>query len=397
MKKMKILIGIIIICIIIILIILFKLLPMLKEEQEELENMDYGDILDISEETTYAGYYIVSNCIEEYIQYNIEENQEKLNYILEDTSYGIEGFNETYYLKIEQIYKIERMNDTTYFVEAKFNNENTYYVVNVDYITKGYNIRKTMQEEFENAKNNIVDSKYKESLEIELNNNQIDETMLTDYELVNKYYNNYTKLAINNSEVAFEMLDKQNKLNKFNNDLNSYKDYIENNKEKIINSVITDIQVEAQENYKKYVIQDTYERTYTITEYNYNNYTIALEEYTSENEEDIELSSEEKVKSNIEKMFKLLDEKEYSKVYEKLNNEFKNTNFPTLKSFKQYANNAFFDYNMLGQITIEDQGATYVIKVLYKDGTSSAAEKRTKTFVMRLLEGTEFEMSFQID
>lgn len=401
MKKMKILIGIIIICIIIVSILLFKLLPTLKEEQEELENMDYGDILDIDEETTYLGYYIVSNCIEEYIQYNIEENQEKLNYILEDTSYGIEKFGEIYYLKIEQIYKLERMNDTTYFVEAKVNNENTYYVVNVDYITKAYSIRKTMQEEFEDAKNNNVDSKYKQSIEIELNNNQINETMLTDYELANKYYNNYIKLAINNSEVAFEMLDKQNKLTRFENDIDNYKKYVENNKEKIINSIITDVQVEAQENYKKYIIQDTYERTYIITEYNYNNYTMAIEEYEIESDEDIEefskLSSEEKVKSNIEKIFKLLDEKEYSKVYEKLNNEFKNTNFQTLESFENYAINTFFDYNMLGQITIEEQGTNYIIKVPYKDGTSSAAEKRTKVFVMRLLEGTEFEISFQID
>ena len=401
MKKMKILIGIIIICIIIVLILLFKLLPTLKEEQEELENMDYGDVLNIGEETSYVGYYIVSNCIEEYIQYNIEENQQKLKCILEDTSYGIEEFDEIYYLKIEQIYKMERMNDTTYFVDSKINNKNTYYVVNVDYITKAYSIRKIMQEEFENAKNNNVESKYKQSIEIKLKDNQINETMLTDYELANKYYNNYIKLAINNSEVAFEMLDKKNKLTRFQNDIDNYKKYLESNKDKIINSMITDVQIEAQENYKKYIIQDTYERIYTIIEYNYSNYTIAIEEYKIGNDEDIEefskLSSEKKVESNIQRVFKLLDEKEYSQVYGILNDEFKNTNFQTLESFENYARNTFFNYNMLGQITIEVQGINYIVKVPYKDGTSSAAEKRTKVFVMRLLEGVDFEISFQIN
>ena len=52
---------------------------------------------------------------------------------------------------------------------------------------------------------------------------------------------------------------------------------------------------------------------------------------------------------------------------------------------------------MLGQITIEAQGINYIVKVPYKDGTSSAAEKRTKVFVMRLLEGVDFEISFQIN
>lgn len=403
MNKIKILMLIIIIAIITTTLLLIIVLPNLKEKEIlELQSQVLNeDILDIQEEISYKAYSIILNCIENYIQYNNEADEEKLSAILEETAI-IEKYDEIYYLQIEKIYKIERINDTTYFVKTILDDKNVYFVVNVDYITKSYNIRKSTESEFENARENKVAQKYLQSIEIENNeNNEIYDKDLTNKQIANKYFYNYIKLAVNKPEIAFNILEKNYKLKKFNNDINSYKEYVEENKEKIINSAIINLKVEAQENYKKYVIQDVYERTYTITEYNYSNYTIELEEYEFESDEEKEeyskLSSKEKVKSNIEKIFKLLDEKEYSKVYEKLNDEFRKNNFSTLESFKQYARNTFFDYNMLGQIVIEEQGTNYVIIVPYKDGTSSAAEKRTKTFVMKLLEGTEFEISFQIN
>ena len=152
MKKMKILIILLIILIIITTLSIVILLPKLKDE--EIRNLDSEvsneDILDIREETSYKGYVIIQKCIGNYIEYSNESNEEKLAAILEKEE-KTEKFDEVYYLKIEQIYKIERINDTTYFVETTLDDKNVYFVINVDYITKSYNIRKSTETEYKNA------------------------------------------------------------------------------------------------------------------------------------------------------------------------------------------------------------------------------------------------------
>lgn len=400
MKNLKILIVIITIIIIIIVIALFTLIPKLKDQIEESENLNYGDVLDIQQETTDKAYVIIENCIEKYLQYNIEKNSQ-LESILEKIV-DYEEFDEIYYLKIVMVYKIERMNDTTYFVDTLLNNENEYFVVNVDYINRTFSIRKTSQDEFNNAKNNKVDDKYKESITIEKNNyNAIDSSIISKDKLIDKYYEVYKKLALNKPEVAFEMLDSEYKSNKFNNDIENYKEYVENNKNRIQNSTIVDMELSQKENYTEYKIQDDNNNIYIIKEYSHTDFSIILDNYTitSQEEKDkyLKLTAKEKVVYNIEKVFQMLDNKDYIAVYNLLDTGFKNTNFKTYEAFKAYAQENFFDNNILGNITVEEQGENYIIIVPYKDGVSSAAKKNKKTFVMRLLEETNFVMSFEVE
>lgn len=401
MKNFKILVIIITLIIIIILIALFILIPKLEKQVEENENLDYGDVLTIQQENTYKGYQISSECIEKYIKYNIEKNMEALENILENEEDETQKLDEIYYLKISYIYKIERMNDTTYFVESLINNNENYFIINVDYINNTFNIRKTNEIEFNNSKDDKVNEKYKQNITINKNEyNQINTADLDNDELISKYYYNYIDLALNKPEVAFEILDKDYKMKKFGNDLQKYQQYIENNRNKIFDSTIVEITANSKENYTEFIIQDTFNNCYTIKEYNYTDFTIILDDYTlntDETEKYIALDSKDKVLYNINIIFKHINNKEYEEVYNKLDEKFKNTNFPTLEQFKNYANETFFDNNVLGNITVEEQGQNYIINVPYKEGTSSVAEKRKKSFVMRLLEDTDFVMSFEIN
>lgn len=401
MKKMKILIILLIILIIITTLSIVILLPKLKDE--EIRNLDSEvsneDILDIREETSYKGYVIIQKCIENYIEYSNESNEEKLAAILEQEE-KTEKFGEVYYLKIEQIYKIERINDTTYFVETTLDDKNVYFVINVDYITKSYNIRKSTETEYKNAKENNVDTKYLQSIEIKSNGyNKIEDKDLSNEQVMSKYFYNYLHLELTKPEVAFTILEKGYKSQKFGNDINKYKEYIENNKEKLSDTAIVESSVKASDNSTQYTIVDTYGKTYIIKEYKYTDYTIEIQEDNKENEEYLNkylaLSLTEKVEENIKRVYQLIDDKEYESVYNLLDSQFKSSNFATLEQFENYAKETFFEYNVLGKITIQEQGQNYVINVPYKDGYSSVAEKREKNFVMRLQENTDFILSFE--
>lgn len=401
MKKMKILIILLIILIIITTLSIVILLPKLKDE--EIRNLDSEvsneDILDIREETSYKGYVIIQKCIENYIEYSNESNEEKLAAILEKEE-KTEKFDEVYYLKIEQIYKIERINDTTYFVETTLDDKNVYFVINVDYITKSYNIRKSTETEYKNAKENNVDTKYLQSIEIKSNDyNKIEDKDLSNEQVMSKYFYSYLQLELTKPEVAFTILEKGYKSQKFGNDINKYKEYIENNKEKLSDTAIVESSVKASDNSTQYTIVDTYGKTYIIKEYKYTDYTIEIQEDNKENEEYLNkylaLSPTEKVEENIKRVYQLIDDKEYESVYNLLDSQFKSSNFATLEQFENYAKETFFEYNVLGKITIQEQGQNYVINVPYKDGYSSVAEKREKNFVMRLQENTDFILSFE--
>ena len=397
MKKMRILIVVVVIIIIILIIALLNLLPMLKEQEEEKENLNYGDVLDINQENTYLCRYIISNCIKEYIQCNLENNTENLKAISTD-KINKTKFDEIYYLKINDIYKIERMNDTTYFVESTIDNQNEYFIVNVDYITNSYNIIQAQEKEFTDAKNNKVDDKYKVSIEIESNDyNEIQAVMPSNYNLVNEYYDNYTKLAVNKPEIAFELLEKTAKSTEFDNDLNTYKEYVNNNEEKIQNSIVKSFDISKSDEVSTYTIENTYGQKYTIKEYNYGDFTIAPESTLEDVNEYLNMTYEEKINHNIEKIFKFIDNKQYSKVYDLLDTDFKNTKYSTISKFETYAKTQFFDYNVLGKIDIQESGKNYVVTVNYKDGISSAAEKKSTVIIMRLLENTDFSIAFQVN
>lgn len=401
MKKMKILIILLIILIIITTLSIVILLPKLKDE--EIRNLDSEvsneDILDIREETSYKGYVIIQKCIGNYIEYSNESNEEKLAAILEKEE-KTEKFDEVYYLKIEQIYKIERINDTTYFVETTLDDKNVYFVINVDYITKSYNIRKSTETEYKNAKENNVDTKYLQSIEIKSNDyNKIEDKDLSNEQVMSKYFYSYLQLELTKPEVAFTILEKGYKSQKFGNDINKYKKYIENNKEKLSDTAIVESSVKASDNSTQYTIVDTYGKTYIIKEYKYTDYTIEIQEDNKENEEYLNkylaVSPTEKVEENIKRVYQLIDDKEYESVYNLLDSQFKSSNFATLEQFENYAKETFFEYNVIGKITIQEQGQNYVINVPYKDGYSSVAEKREKNFVMRLQENTDFILSFE--
>lgn len=394
MEKYKILLVAIIIIIILILTITITLIKLIPTLTDETENLYYGDVLDVQEETNYLTYKILTKCIEKYLVY--KDTPSICKFILEENRNEKDQIDENYYLKISKIYKIERADDTTYYIESLINEDYKYYLINVDYRTKAFNIRKMEQQEFNEAKSNKVEEQYKKSIEILLNNyNKIDDTIDNELLISNMYYNNYVKMAIEKTEIAFNMLDIEYKKNEFGNSIEKYKEYIQTNEQRISTAEVKEVNVTKNEEYTQYEIINTYQEIYIIKEYNYMDFTIAKEGKQEDLEEYKNSSEESKVIMNIEKIFKMLNQKEYDKVYECLNREFKYDNFSTLEKFKEYAQEEFFEYNFLGNIRMQEQGKNYIVTVPYKNSEGAGAEKKSKKFVMRIEENANFEISFE--
>ena len=137
-------------------------------------------------------------------------------------------------------------------------------------------------EEFINAKNNKIDSKYREDIVIEENDyNTFERKIFTDIEIARYYFEDYKYKALYNPEKAFNLLDSEYKIEKFNNDINEYKAYIQNNKNNLQNAELIHYKTSKEGQYGIYEVTDNYDNYYKIIETGINEYTIILDNSTS--------------------------------------------------------------------------------------------------------------------
>lgn len=303
------------------------------------------------------------------------------------------------------MYILDKISYSTVYVYGVTRNQEEfdyYLVVNIDYINSTFSIINSSKEEFENAKNNQIASKYREDITIPRNAlNKYEENNIADSEIIKYYFQDYKYKALYKPEEAFELLDREYKKEKFDNDINEYKKYLQNNINRFQDAILIDYKMSKNGQYGTYIITDNYDNYYKIIETGINKYTILLDNYTIETEEFIEqynkATDQEKIVTNIDKIMKLINTKNYKKVYSYLNESFKNTYFPTEEKFEEYMNQKFFENNIVGSLDLDTSGDVYIITVPYKESLSTAAEEREITFNMRLSNTTNFEISIKMD
>ena len=149
-------------------------------------------------------------------------------------------------------------------------------------------------------------------------------------------------------------------------------------------------------------IEDNNNNYYIIKEKGIMDFSMLLDNYTINSEEFNEKynSSSDKIKitTNVDKLFKMLNNKEYKDIYDNyLNSEFKNNYFSNYTDFEKFINERFFDYNYVGNITSENKGTFYLVNVNYKEGLSSAGELRNINLIMKLNDNADFEISFEME
>ena len=105
-------------------------------------------------------------------------------------------------------------------------------------------------------------------------------------------------------------------------------------------------------------------------------------------------TDQNKAKLNLEKIQEALNNKDYKYIYSKLNATFKANNFATESQFESYMKNNFFDKNQITYNTVEKQGDAWLFNA--KLNNANGKEQKGINLVVKLNEGTDFEMSFSI-
>ena len=93
---------------------------------------------------------------------------------------------------------------------------------------------------------------------------------------------------------------------------------------------------------------------------------------------------------------KMINSSDYRHAYNKLDETFRNNNFGNIENFGNYIKENFFENNYLIVDKIEQKGEYYVVKTTLMNNISSAADSMEKNFVVKLNEGTDFTISFEI-
>lgn len=389
----------------IIIIILVSILLIRKKQQTKtIENQKDELIALLTEKVTKVEnrdqFFSINNHVKKYFDYKKQNNTEAVKAISGDTTINNDDFQS------REMYLLNKITNYTVYVYGKVKQQNSYIdeylIVNLDYRNYTFSIRASSKEEFENAKNNRVQKKYEEDVIIQ--NNSYNEIILAekadDFQVLKEYFEDYKFKAIYYPEQAFILIEENYKKEKFNNNLEQYKTYIKNNLETFQDANIVKHTIKNENGEIKYTFADNYNHYYELQETGIYEYTIILDNYTIQSKEQKEqyegLSDEQKALSNIDKVMKLINTKDYQTVYQYLNVDFKNTNFPTIEAFTTYMQANFFENNIVGKIATRKEGKIYLLKVPYKESLSSAAEEDEKTFMVRLGEGTNFELSFEI-
>ena len=294
----------------------------------------------------------------------------------------------------------------TYSVYGRINSEDNtetlekYYIVRVDLENMTYELEEMDDSVYENIDQIKLED---DETEIPNNGNNIFEyEAVSDEEMCRKYLEDFRQKELNNPEEAYSMLDEEYRNERFPT-FEDYQEYLNNCREMIQYSVLSQYDVEIYEDYTEYILVDNYNNSYTIRTTGIWEYTILLDNYTIKvdtYEEDYsKLTQSEKVQANVYIFLQMINTKDYSHAYELLDETFRNNNFDTLDKFKEYVNINFFNYNLntTSNVDISNEGSTYIYETKIRSGVGSAAETKNLTVIMQLKEGTDFVMSFSLE
>lgn len=272
------------------------------------------------------------------------------------------------------------------------NSSSNFYIIPYEYI-----VSKDIYSKLEIGTKNIkfinkkIDDKY-------YNNFQSKE--IDDAAIATELFLTYKKNQLFDIEHAYNTLDKEYKENRFEN-INSYIDYVERNKDYIQNSYIDKYQTISQDDYTQYVCVDTKGNYWIFNVKNIMDYSAILDTYTIDladvTEKYNSASNENKVAMNAEKIRNAINSQDYNYVYNKLDETFKQNKYPNIESFEEYIKNTLFKYNQFNYKEASKEGEVYALTFTVEDIEKNTDKQIEGTIIMQLKEGTDFVMSFNFE
>lgn len=424
-SQRKILLAIIlIIVLIIILIISFLLCLNINNEnamsnEQTAENDIINGVYEVEEieanteirlVDSQSQYYSIVACINDYYKDILDGNNKKLydtldnRYIQENSitqenvigKINTSNFSNSDYI-VKNMYIQETENIYNYYINGYLKeqgmNTNTYFVLFVDQYNSTYSIYPINEERY----NNIIE--LKEIIETETisenDNNLYQVVQVSDEDTAKRLLEDYQYKIENNIQLAYEELNSEYRQKKFSN-IEEYTQYINNIG--ISQASVVQYQKSKIDDSVQYIILDENGRYYVFNETSVMKYNVLLDIYTIELPNFVESynnsNEAEKVQYDIQLWFYAINDGDYAYAYNKLDQTYRNNNFPTQVDFENYMKTTFYAYNKLGYTSYEKNGDLYIYKMVITNSEDST-QTIEKQFVVKLLEGTDFVMSFE--
>ena len=411
---------IIIILISIVLINLNKIKEQEKQENLEVENAEKIKIQEIEVEKKIYNYLYLNSVLDKVFEYvsgtqtNVKNAEALINLLDKEyiNKYNITEENvfsvlneykniDSYFSK--EIYKKEiaqRQNITGIYyyikgIDRKDSQENYIYtLIKQDLQNSTYSINILTEDEFYNKE------KEDKSINIEKNlYNIIYGKEVTDYQICLELLTDYINTVKNNTEKGYYLLDNEYKQKRFGN-IKNYIEYINNTKQHLVSAILKEYAIQREEEFTKCICVDNRGNYYIFEVKNMMNYTLMLDTYTIDSVEFLEqykkANSLEKAGYNIQRCIESINNKNYSYMYNKLDNQFKENNYPTLQDFEKIMKTKLFNGNKINTVSGTNEGYTYIYKLNIIDSEDSL-KNINMTIIMQLKEETDFTMSFSFE
>ena len=284
-----------------------------------------------------------------------------------------------------------------------------YIIVNRDNTNNTFSVEPILNDENKDI-NDIQLSN--EQMEISKNdNNQVTNVIGNDEYVSKQYLDYYKKLALGRPDIAYNLLDEEYRDARFGN-LETYEQYINDNRDDVKVIQLSEYMVNRDSNISQYICKDTYGKIYIFEEENPMELSTQLDVYTIESDsykKQYEEGNEQiKVQMNINKFILMINNQDFQKAYDLLDENFRNNYFPTIDDFKRYLNIEAYKYNNIEVTSFDVNGNTYVCGVSISDATGGSLEDSNKgqggtgyifdwIFYVQLGKGEEFNISFNVD
>lgn len=385
--------------------------------------MDYYTVKEIVNK--YYSYYKIIYNMEEYYPMDDQETikeSEKINinvlYNLLDEEYiqakevtidnlktkltGIK--NST--LDITNIYVCEKTEEiNVYLVKGMLREIKTKNIINVQLIVKLDIKNKTFsiipQEYLEEKYNNLEIGKEIENISLDSikeNKNNTFKFKATKEDIYIKDLFNQVKGQMEISiELIYNKLDEEYR-EKYFGTLSEFEDYINSKNEQYNKMQISEYKAIIKNGYTEYICSDKNFNYYIFKETAPFQYKLILDNYsipTGNFEEEYKQKTDpEKVVLNIKRFFMGIDDKNYGYSYSVLSETFKNNKYPTKNDFIKYVQQNFFEKNEIEYEKCEKENGIYIYEIKITDATGKIPEEKSFNIILKLRNGTDYEMSF---
>ncbi len=265
----------------------------------------------------------------------------------------------------------------------------TFSVIPQEYVTEKYGNIVEGQNLDINAEQNMAQN----------TNNTYSEREITDETYLKDLFAEIRNELLNDYEEAYNHLDEEYRTQKFAT-LEEFSNFASGKAEEYRTMAIAQYQVTEEDGYTQYLLVDQNGKYYIVNETAVMKYTTLLDTYTVDLPQFTEsynsANDSRKAGLNLQKVVDAINNNDYEYVYNKLDETFRANNFPTLESFEQYIQNNLYTSANVEFSNYKNSGELHIFDATFTDKSNENSNAITKTFIVKLLEGTDFVMSFNV-